>query len=194
MSRDGVAVRACRALVRLYPRRFRDDYGVDMVLLVREQAREEPAWRVLGRLVIDGAISIPSQHLEVRMRRVPSSLVPVVYLTIAAAGLLLAVVGGSTVPTLLIGLGVAAIAGTIGALAWKRSTPVAGATTLAGAWWKFLLSGPALIAVVIVAAGVGVQAWYLGLLAVLLACGSTALGLVLGAVRLVGRGARGNPM
>ena len=88
MSRDGVAVRACRALVRLYPRRFRDDYGVDMVLLVREQAREEPAWRVLGRLVIDGAISIPSQHLEVRMRRVPSSLVPVVYLTIAAAGLL----------------------------------------------------------------------------------------------------------
>ncbi len=30
-------------LLRLYPRRFRDDYGVDMALLFAEQLRDEPA-------------------------------------------------------------------------------------------------------------------------------------------------------
>jgi fatty-acid desaturase len=51
-------------------------------------------------------------------------------------------------------------------------------------WWKFLLAGPCLVALVIVAAGVGVNAWYLGMFTVLAAFVSTAMGVVLLLARL----------
>jgi hypothetical protein len=179
MTRDRVSVRAYRALTRLYPRRFRDEYGTDMVVLVRDQCRDEAAWRVFPRLLVDLAITIPTQHLEARMRRAPSPLVPLIYLAVAAAGLLAAIAGGTNVTALVIGLGIALIAGTIGVTAWRRAAPVR-ETTLTANWWKFLTAGPCLIATVIVAAGLGVEAWYLGLATVLIAFVSIAIGLVLG--------------
>jgi hypothetical protein len=55
------------------------------------------------------------------------------------------------------------------------------------AWWKLMLAGPCLLAVVVVSAGAGVEAWFLGLFIVLLAFAVTALGAILGLLRLNNR-------
>jgi hypothetical protein len=184
MSHERVVTRAYSALTWLYPRRFRNEYGTDMVSLFREQCQDEPAWRVLTRTALDLAITIPTQHLEAKMPRTPSPLVALIYLAIAVAGLLLAVVGGSNAATAIIGLAIALVAGTVGAAAWRRATPVR-ETTVTGHWWKFLVAGPCLIALVIIAAGIGAEAWYLGIVSVLTGFTLIVIGLVLGASHLV---------
>ena len=192
MSRARLVERAYRAMVRLYPRRFRDEYGEDMVRLIREQCRDESAWRIAARSTVDLAIAIPTQHLEARMNRAPSALVPLVYAVFALGGVALAIVGGSDPTSSVIGLAVALGAGTLGILAWRRAAP-GRATTPTGTWWKFLAAGPCLIGLVIVASGAGVNAWFLGLVTVLTAVVSTATGVVLGLAHLWNRRVRGNP-
>jgi hypothetical protein len=192
VSGERVAVLAYRALTRLYPRHFRHAYGADMVSLFREQCRDEPAWRVLPRAAVDLAITVPSQHLETNMRRAPSRLVPLTYLAIAAAGVLLAIVGGTNVPTVIMGLGIALGARTVGVLAWRRAAPVH-ETTLSANWWKYVVAGPSLIALVIIAAGVGVNAWFLGMACVLAAIALTATGVLLGVSHVYNRRAREIP-
>jgi hypothetical protein len=188
---NGLAIRAYGALVRLYPRAFREQYAADMVRLMREQRSDESASRLFTRSLVDLAISLPTQHLEARMRRAPNPLVPLVYATAAIAGLLVAFLGGSNAATLLLGLGLAIAAGTVATLAWRRSRPVGNARTVTATWWKFLLAGPFLVAVVIIAAGVGVDAWYLGMVVVLAAFVSTATGLLLGVAHLFTHHLRG---
>jgi len=56
-------LRAYGALVALYPREFRDEYGADMVQLARDACRDDPTWLVAGRVLVDLAVSIPTQHL-----------------------------------------------------------------------------------------------------------------------------------
>ena len=63
MTGDRGLVRVYHALVGLYPRLFRDDYGADMVQLLRDQCADEPAWRVCGRAVLDLALT----HMEAHM-------------------------------------------------------------------------------------------------------------------------------
>jgi hypothetical protein len=191
--KDGPAIRTYGALLRLYPRRFRDQYGADMVLLMREQRAQESASRVFARSMVDLAISIPTQHLEARMHRAPNPIVPLVYVTAAIAGLLVAILGGTNGATLVLGLGLAVVAGTVATQAWRRSRPVGEARDVTAAWWKFLVAGPCLAALVIVASGVGVQAWYLGMVVVLAAFVSTATGLVLGLAHLFTHRLRGTP-
>lgn len=192
MNRDPVAVRVYGVLTRLYPARFRDDYGNDMVSLFRDQCRDEPTSRVLSRAVVDLAITIPTQHLEATMRRTTGPLVPIIYLAIALAGVLLTIVGGSNAMTAIIGLAIALGAGTIGVISWRRATPVR-ETTLTGHWWKFVVAGPCLIAIVIVAAGLGVEAWSLGVVTVLSGFVLTAIGLVLGVSHLLNHRTRRIP-
>jgi hypothetical protein len=184
MKGDGAAIRAYGALLRLYPRRFRDQYGDDMVLLMREQRTEESAPRVFARSMIDLAISIPTQHLEARMHRAPSPLVPLAYATAAVAGLLVAIVGGTNWTMLVLGLSLAVVAGAVAVAAWRRSSPVSSPRTFTASWWKFLVAGPCLVVLVIVGAGVGLEAWYLGLVVVFAAFVSAATGLVLGLAHL----------
>lgn len=191
MKDDGLAIRTYGALLRLYPRGFRDQYGADMVQLMQEQRSEESASRVFSRSMVDLAISIPTQHLEARMRRAPNPLVPFVYAIAAVAGLLLAIVGGSNRPMRVLGLGLAVVAGAIATLAWRRSRPVGTTTAVTATWWKFLVAGPCLVVLVIVAAGVGVEAWYLGMVVVFAAFVSTATGLVLGLAHLFTHRLRG---
>ncbi|MBK5288421.1 MAG: hypothetical protein JJE46_08135 [Acidimicrobiia bacterium] len=179
MNHDGVAVRVYGVATRLYPRRFRDDYGDDMVSLFRDQCEDEATWRVLSRAAVDLAITIPTQHLEATMHRNPNPLVPLIYLTVAIAGLILAIVGGTNATIAIIGLVIALGAGTVGVIAWRRATPVREAT-VTGHWWKFLLVGPGLIGLVIVAAGQGVDAWELGVATVIAGFVSAAIGVVLG--------------
>ena len=73
------AVGIYRGLLRVYPRRFRDEYRDDMALLFANQLRDEPAGRVWARVVIDLAITIPARHLEAHMNRPPNPTMPLVF-------------------------------------------------------------------------------------------------------------------
>ena len=173
------------ALVRLYPRPFRENYGADLAQLLRDQCAEEPAWRVYGRALVDLAITVPSQHLEALVHNNSTRVVSLLYAAIATAGALLAIVGGSNAVTLTVGLPIALAAGAMAVIAYKRGAPRAAAPT--AAWWKFILAGLGLVAAVIIAAGAGVDAWYVGMIAVLLAAVLSATGVVLGVTHLFRR-------
>jgi tellurite resistance protein TehA-like permease len=186
MNADRAVVRAYGALVALYPRTFRDEYGADMVQLVRDTCDDEPAWRVASRVVVDLALSIPTQHLERHMKRNPSPLIPLIYTAVAGAGVLLALAGGTSIALLVVGLAVALLAGTVAMIAWRRVGPVGGSVQTQH-WWKLVLAGPVLIGGVIVAAQAGVEAWFAGLLTVFLGLILTGTGLLLGLTRLTTR-------
>jgi hypothetical protein len=118
------------------------------------------------------------------MHRAPNPLVPLVYATAASAGLLVAILGGSNAATIVLGFGLAIVAGALAVAAWRRARPVSEPRTITASWWKFLVAGPCLVALVIIGSGVGLSAWYLGMVVVLAAFVSTATGLVLGLAHL----------
>jgi hypothetical protein len=184
MNGDRVAVPMYRALVKLYPRRFREEYGDDMVLMFREQCRDASARGARRRAAMDLAITIPTQHLEVVMHKSSRALVPLLYFAVALAGFVTAIAGGTDPTPIVIGLAVTLVAGTIGIVAWRRSGP-ARETSLTSSWWVFLSAGPGLVAVVIGAAALGVEAWYLGMMTLLVAFVSIIVGLGLGIAHLL---------
>lgn len=186
MSGEPTPVRLYGALVALYPSRFRAEYGADMVQLVRDQCNDEPTWRVCGRAVLDLTIAIPTQHMEAHMNRNPDHLVPLLYTAVAAAGVLLAIIGGTNTSMLIIGLCITLVAGAMSAVAWRRSGPIRASETTGG-WWKFVVAGPCIVAAVIVAAELGVEAWFVGVACVFAAFVLTGIGLVLGLARLAHR-------
>jgi hypothetical protein len=179
-------LRAYGALIALYPRDFRDEYAADMVQLAREACRDDPPWRVACRVLVDLALSIPTQHLEARMHRSPSPLTPLFYTAVSGAGIVLALAGGTNVALLVVGLVVAAIAGTLAVVAWRRAAPVGGLLPTTH-WWKFVVAGPVIIGGVIVAAELGVDAWFVGMFFVFSALILTGVGLLLGLARLTAR-------
>lgn len=178
-----------RLALHLYPRSFRAEYGADMEQLLLDQLHDERAAVVIGRVIVDLAVTVPNQHLEAHMRT-PNRLVPLVYLVIAVAGLVLAVVGGSEPKALVPGLVLAVGAGAIGLITWRHARSVRDASVTAG-WWKFLLAGPSLIIGVIAAAGAGIQAWFLGMGVVLAGVASFALGATMGIAHLARTRMRG---
>jgi hypothetical protein len=186
---DRPTLRIYRALLGLYPREFRDEYGADMVQLLRDQYDDEPAWRVVARAATDLAITIPTYHMEAHMHRNSTHLIPLLYTAVACGGLLFATIGGSNAALLAIGLSIAVVAGTTAGIAWRRSGPVGGRISTNG-WWKLVVAGPCIIAAVIVAAGVGVDAWIVGMFAVLVAFVVTGTGVLLGIAHLVKRQSR----
>jgi hypothetical protein len=126
-------MRVYRALLHLYPRRFRREYGDAMVALLEDQLRDEHAARVIGRAAVDLVTTVPASHLEAHMKRSP---ITVTIAVLVALGVVFAVVGGR------IGLVAALAAFVVAAMTWRRSQPVAAATD--GRWWKLLLGGVAL--------------------------------------------------
>lgn len=186
MSGERAVVRLYGALVHLYPRGFRAEYGGDMVQLARDQCSEEPAWRVCGRALLDLAITLPSQHMEAHMNRPPDHLVPLVYTAVAAGGLLLALAGGTSVAMLVAGLAIAVVAGAMAVVAWRRSGPMR-ANVASGNWWKFLLAGPCIVLLVIAGAGLGIEEWLLMMASIFTAFVLTSIGVVLGVARLIQR-------
>jgi len=193
MSRDALVTRAYGALLWLYPRQFREEYRDDMVLLVRDQCRDESPWRVLTRSAVDLAITIPKQHLEAHMRRTPPSIVPLGYLALSLAGIGLMIVGGSSLPAVVIGFAVAVLSAVLAVIAWRRSAPANEPAAVTASWWKFVVAGPVLFGLVILGAGIGINAWFLLILTVLTGVVSIATGLVLGVLHLVGSRVRRNP-
>jgi hypothetical protein len=192
MTGDRPAMRVYRTLLGLDPREFRNEYGADMVRLLRDQALDEPAWKVYVRALIDLAITIPGQHLEAHMNKPSTHLVPLLYTALAAGGLLLAILGGSNATIVTVGVIVALVAGTTAAIAWRRSGPIGGRISTRG-WWKLVAAGPCIIAAVIVAARLGVDAWEVGMFAVLVGFVLILTGVLLGIAHLAKRHSRTIP-
>lgn len=186
MRGEPLAVRVCRRVVRLYPRAFREEYGADMVELVACQCRDESPRSVLWRTLGDLAVRLPHQHMEVTMKNPPVHLVPLAFLGVSASGLALGIVVGKGplvgVCLALFVLGLAGTAATmrVASVARDRVEPGHG-------WWQLLLAGPALVGLVILCAGLGVDAWFFGLMCVLLAIALSAMGLGLAVLRLATR-------
>ncbi len=176
-------------LLRLYPRRFRDDYGVDMALLFAEQLREEPAGRVWTRGVVDLAITIPARHLEAHMDRPPNPTVPVVFAAISVSGVVLAIVGGTSLGMLGFGLAVAIVAGVLAVAAWRHTRAISPVRPATERWWQVLLAGVGALATTIVVLNVIGEVpdgWWVQMMLTLLAgVVTTAAGLILGIVHLI---------
>ena len=172
-------IRAYRVLLHLYPRRFRREYGDDMVLLLEDQLRDEGAPRVVARAVLDLAITVPTRHLEAHVKH--SSAVFAALLT--AVAVVLAVVGG---PYGLVGAGIALA---FAVVTFRRDRPVAAWT--AGTWWKLLLGGALLLVAEIVITTITGELpdgwWYVAMVVGLTSLVLMAAGLVLGIASRFGR-------
>jgi hypothetical protein len=186
VNRPPIVERVYAALVRLYPRQFRDDYGTDMMRLFHEQLRDGPRVRVCWRTTLDLILTVPHQHLEVHMKRDPTPALLLVYLAVALVGVVVAVVGGSSAPALVVGAALVASGGALAIATWRRAAPFQG-SGLSAQWWKFVVAGPVLLGSVVVAAGFGVEAWFLGMAVIIAAFGLVGIGVVLAVVRLTGR-------
>lgn len=191
MSREPASLRAYRAATHLYPRSFRQEYGPDLIALAQQQLRDEPARRVGPRLLLDLVLSIPTQHLEAHMKRTPSALVPLLFLALALAGLLLAILGGTEPTTAVVGSVVAVVFGGLAVVAWRRSAPFrTDGPPISRSWWKLLIVGFVLLAIGGIQNQYEFGNWFVWILMVLMAMVLTVAGIVLALVELAHR-ARG---
>jgi hypothetical protein len=176
-----------RALLRFYPRSFRDEYGPDMVLLFANQLRDEPALRVWTRGFVDLAVTVPGRHLEAHMNRPPNSTVPLLFAAVGFAGVIFGIVGGSNRGMLAVGLSVAVVAGVLAVVAWRHTRVITAAPPVTAQWWKFLVGGAGAIVAMIVAEGAtDLSLWWPMVITILAALVALAIGLVLGVAHLVG--------
>lgn len=185
------SVRVYRGLLRLYPRQFREEYGPDMVLLLTHQLRAESTARVLARIVIDLALSLPTTHLETRMNRPSSSATAFGFAALGLAALTVAVIGGSSAGMLVIALPVAAASGALSVLAWRNARAITRPQPVTAHWWKLLTAGALTLAGVIVATSVTGEVssglWIPMMIVIALAIFALAAGSLLGAIRLNAR-------
>jgi hypothetical protein len=184
-------VAAYRAAVHLYPRTFRAEYGPDLVQLLEHQLRDEPAARVVGRLVLDLAISLPTRHLEAHMHRPSPTLVTLGFASVTVAAVLVALTIGSNVLWAGAALVVAAVAAMVATTSRRRSRLVTVERAATAQWWKLLIVGPAAIAVfaaVTTATGeLPAGGWFIGMVVLLAALVTTGAGIVLGVTQFVQR-------
>lgn len=177
-----------RALFRLYPRRFRAEYGLDMALLFEAQLRDEPAGRVWARGLVDLAITVPTQHLEAHVNRPPNPAIPAVFAAIGIAGLVLTIVGGTNLGMFAAGLAVAVVSGGLAVASWRRTRAVTAARPASAHWWKLVAGGAGVFAGTIVAVtitGEVPEGWWLSMMLTFLAAITTTVtGLILGIVHL----------
>ncbi len=183
-------LRIYEVLLRTYPRTFRDDYGPDMVLLFARQLRDESPARVWGRGVVDLALTVPSLHLEHHMKR-SSLIVPLAFTALSAAGVLLALIGGTSPVMLVSGLSVAVVAGGLAFLSWQRSRAVAAALPVTAHWWQLLALGAAVLSTVAIVTTITGEVpeglWVPMMVTILLGLSSLVGGLLLGLAHLSGR-------
>jgi len=175
-------------LLRLYPRDFREEYGEDMVQLLRNQLRDENARRVWARTVLDVALTVPSIRLEAHMSRGTSA--PVVYGTATVASIVLAVVAGTSVGVSVVGLAGVFLFGSLAFIAWRRSRAFGSSPHADAHWWKYLAIGCVALAAVVVSANLadgelseGMWAVFFG--GLLFSVGLIAAGLILGVTHAV---------
>jgi hypothetical protein len=179
-----------RRALRLYPKRFRDEYGDDLVLLLGDQLGDEPTWRVLTRSAVDLALTVPARHLEARMDRTPTPVVPLLFGLLAFASMGVALFVGHPF-VLLGGSAVSVTAICLAVLAALRARAIKIPVPISAHWWKVLASGAGLLATLIVVTTATGElpegGWMIAMITGLTAFLLTACGRVLGIARLVGR-------
>jgi hypothetical protein len=184
------AVGVYRRLLAVYPRRFRDEYRTDMVLLFTEQLRDEPAGRVWARAVVDLAITVPTRHLEAHMKRPPLRTMPLLFATVSVTGLVFAILAGSNLAMFAVGLTMAVVAGALAAVAWFHTRVLTTPRPVSAHWWKFLAYGAGALAAMIVATAASYEfddsLWWPMVLVILSAVVTLAVGFALGIVHLIG--------
>lgn len=182
------AVGVYRGLLRVYPRKFRDEYRDDMALLFAEQLRDESAGRVWTRGVIDLAITIPARHLEAHMNRPPNPAVPFVFAALAVTGVSVAVLVGSSFGLAGFALAVGVVAAVLTVASWRTTRAVTAARPASAHWWQVLLGGVGVLASTIVVlniTGEVPEGWWLPMMLTLLASiMTTVTGLILGVAHL----------
>lgn len=147
-------VRLYRALIRLYPRRFREAYGDDMVFVFEEMLRDRPAPLVWWRISHDAANSIVIQRLEPLMSRPSSRVAGIGAVLLSFVAVIALMVGGTNPAAFAATVAVAALGSAAAAVYWRANRGyVEPSTQLHQHWWKFLGSGVALLLAAIVAEG-----------------------------------------
>jgi hypothetical protein len=193
----GQVVGVYRWLVRLYPRAFRDDYGTDLVDLFAEQVRDEPAWRVGARALVDLALTVPTQHLEAHMDRTldrsPNVVVTYSLGAVVAAAIAVGLVVGH--PAVFLACGAVALAAAgLAVVNARRTRPLSDPQPLAAHWWKPVAAGTTLLATLIaVTTATGELpsgAWFVAMLVGLASLLLIGVGLVLAISRLANRAVR----
>ncbi len=142
-----------RRFVSLYPRSFRREYADDLVLAFSEQRHELGSTRCWLRTMRDLASTVPTQHIEVHMKRQStqrvSSNVSIVFFALAVGSAMLAMIVGASLYALLM-LVVCFVAVAIALLVRRAAKP---AIVLEGSrsWKKFLIVGAGLLTLIILA-------------------------------------------
>jgi hypothetical protein len=190
MSAHRRTLGAYRMAVRLYPKRFRDEYGPDLVGLLADQLRDEPAWRVLARSLVDLALTLPPQHLEARMSRSPTTVGPLIFGAIAFSAVVVGVTVGHPV-VLLACLAVGVAAAALGLLAAHRARPLSEPRPRTRNWWKLLTAGGAVLAVLIATTTASGELpnglWFVAMITGLTGLLLIGAGIVLGIAHLAAR-------
>lgn len=148
------SVRMYRALVRLYPREFRESYGDDMVFVFEEMLRDGPTPLVWVRTTRDAANSILIQRLEPLMSRPSARLAGIGAVLLSLVAVVALMVGGTNPAAFGITVVIAAL-GSAGAAAYWRSNRayVEPSDQMHQHWYRFLGAGIALLLAAVVAQG-----------------------------------------
>lgn len=191
-----------RALTGLYPRSFRDDYREDLTILFSHQIKDEPPFGVWTRTIRDLAVTVPTHHLEAHMHRPPTPVLVGICSVISATATALAVVLGTSAPSLsIVFLMVALASGAVGIWAWRAQQPVHDFGSLDTLWWKFLVAGVSMVAATFAgmaipwpdAIDLGDNAYWLVVISMMTGIMLSALGLLLGMAALIRHHHHGQP-
>jgi hypothetical protein len=180
--------RVYRALLFLYPRRFRREYGALMAQLHRDQRRDQGrrAWLTTLR---DLFITVPTRNLEAFMSMSPRGMLTAAAIATSLGFLVFASVGGAWGAILLMLL-----------LAWILTAVLRGrgAIPSRSLWWKLVVAGVSVFALAFVVfappwpqswrdAVPGDVAWSVGFIAFVTSMVLVATGLLTGLAQRAGR-------
>jgi hypothetical protein len=176
------SARVYRALIRMYPPRFRRDYGDAMVQLFEDRRRERGTWRAWRFAVRDLVLSAPCEHWESYVSATTRTKLVTAALITSAAAIAFIMAGGA-----LVGIGLLLL------LTWQlyAINRTRGRHVAAQSWWKFAASGAALFAVLFVIFAMpwpeswrsqvnGEVAWFVAMLGFSTALVLISLGLFMG--------------
>jgi len=188
---DRVHIALYRRFAWCYPRTFRHEYGDDLASTFALQLAEHGAIRCWLRTGRDLMITIPTQHLELRMNRPSSSAITGTCLALAIGATLAALVTGTSFYGLILAL-LALVALSL-AVAFRRATKSALALETSGSWKKFLATGSVLLLVIVILLNLPANqnqelsevAWTAMMVSLLFSLTLIGAGLVLGAGRLI---------
>lgn len=188
---DRVHIALYRQFATCYPRGFRDEYGDDLATTFALQLAELGPARCWLRTGRDLMITIPTQHLELRMNRPSSSAVTGGCLALAVGATLAALVTGTSFYGLILVL--LAIVALALAMASRRATRSALSLERSTSWKKFLATGSVLLLAIVVLLNLPANkdrelsevAWSAMMVSLLFSLTLIGAGVVLGAGRLL---------